>query len=265
MKSTTEPDASDLTRSLPDSWRGGVRLERAVSWPARNVVALTQTFSGSGSRTIVTHTASLIAQVEVLSGEVAFPLASGTVRAPRRFILVVPPRSVLPIRFDEATLTSVGLGTMAPLEPRQRPALLEWSTDTPLEWPVLSTAPLLATLDADAGVAAAIVAARRLLHEDLAVVAPIRLAARRQGMRADSLSREFARAYGCPPKQYCTKARMFDAVIGLLTGARILDAALRAGFGDLKRFYTHFRQMLETTPGTYASIKNRQDPIRERR
>lgn len=55
---------------------------------------------------------------------------------------------------------------------------------------------------------------------------------------------------------------MFDAVIVLLTGARILDAALRAGFGDVTRFYTHFRKMLETTPGTYAAIKNRQDDRR---
>lgn len=262
MTANITPQSTELARTLPDSWRGGVRLKRAVSWPARDVIALTQTFSGSASRTIVTHAASLIAQVEVLSGAVTFPLTSGTVRAPRRFIMVVPPRSVLPIRFEEATVATVGLGTMADREPRRQPALLEWSTAMPLEWPALSAAPLVAVLDADADVAPAIVAARRLLHDDLAGAAPIRLAARRLGLRADSLSREFVRAYGCPPKQYCTRARMFDAVIALLTGAGILDAALRAGFGDLKRFYDHFRQMLETTPGTYASIKNRQDTAR---
>lgn len=264
---TAGPNATPKNheRSLPDSRRGGLLLKRSVSWPARDVVALTQTFSGNGSRTIVTHRASLIAQVEVLSGEITFPLAAGAIQAPPRFILVVPPRSVLPIAFSEASITSIGLGTTAALEQRTTPALLEWPADTPLEWRVMTAAPEITALEADAAVSPAVAAARHLLHDDLSVAAPIRLAARRRGIRADSLSREFARAYGCPPKQYCTRARMFDAVISLLTGARILDAAFGTGFGDLKRFYAHFRQILQTTPGTYAAIKNRQDASRLRR
>lgn len=252
-------------RSLPDRCRGGLLLKRAVSWPARDVVALTQTFSGNGSRTVVTHAASLIAQVEVLAGEITFPLAVRTFEAPRRFILVVPPRSVLPIAFHDARIASVGLGTTRDVERRTLPAVLAWPAGTPLDWAAMSEAPTITTLDADADVPAAVVAVRRLLHEHRSAAAPIRLAARLGGMRPDSLSRDFTRAYGCPPKQYCTRARMFDAVIGLLMGARILDAAFSTGFGDLKRFYVHFRQILQTTPGTYATIKNRQDASRPSR
>ena len=251
--------APEHVRTLPERRREGLSLERSVSWPARDVVALTQTFNGDGSRTIVTHNAALIAMVEVRSGTITFPLAAGTVCAPPRFILVVPPRSVLPIAFLDAHVTSVGLGTIAALERHTVPALLEWPKGMPLEWPAMTASPTIATLDADATVPPAVVAVRSSLHDDLSATAPVRLAARRRGIRADSLSRDFARAYGCPPKQYCTRARMFDAVIVLLNGARILDAAFNAGFRDLKRFYTHFRQMLQTTPGTYASVKNRQD------
>jgi AraC-like DNA-binding protein len=73
------------------------------------------------------------------------------------------------------------------------------------------------------------------------------------------LTRAFTLAYGVPPKQYCNRARLFEAVIRLLSGVPIIEVALASGFNDLKRFYAQFRQLVRATPGVYAHVKKRQD------
>jgi AraC-like DNA-binding protein len=80
-------------------------------------------------------------------------------------------------------------------------------------------------------------------------------------MAPETLARRFADAYRITPKQYCHRARLFDAAILLFDGASVLDAALRAGFNDLTRFYTQFRRLLGGTPGAYARIRQRQDAV----
>jgi AraC-like DNA-binding protein len=244
---------------IPPTLRGDLVLERRARRCEDGGVALSHAFRGNGTRVLITNTACLLAKVEVVSGSVSFPLASGLVPAPPRFVLWVPPRTLLPVRFQHATVQSEGLGTFEPL--RRSPdgaALLRWPEGAPLSTELLRCEPL-AQLDADAQLPEAMVRARRLLHESLDQGAPVRGVAAELGLDADALSRAFTRAFGLTPKQYCHRARLFDASLKLLSGATILSAALETGWNDLSRFYAQFRRFLFATPGVYARAGKRQD------
>jgi AraC-like DNA-binding protein len=246
---------------LPSTLRGGVHLGREVLVARDGLVALRRSFAGNGTRTIVTHGASLLARVEVGSGAVSFPLASGVVRAPRTFLLALPPRSVLPIAFDRAHVTSEGVAGFAPYL-ASGPAMLEASGGPmPLDLAGVREAArgsVIAELDADRGVPRPVALARQMLHELLTSPAPIRIASRGTRIAPETLSRLFRRAYALGPKEYCHRARLFEAALYLLSGRRIVEAAFAAGWGDLSRFYAQFRRLVGATPGAYA-IKKRQD------
>jgi AraC-like DNA-binding protein len=225
-------------------------------------VALAQTFIGSDTRTLVTHDTFVLARVELLEGGLSFPLNSRCIQAPDRFLLAVPPRSVLPMTFERARVRSEGITGFSHLI-TNGPALLTCEGNEPfLDLEAARRAicaPILETLDPDADVAPVIARARGLLHELIAHPAPVRTAAKQVGIRQETLSRGFHQAYKISPKQYCHRARLFEAVLRLLSGVSIVDAALASGFWDLKRFYTQFNRLLGTTPGVYTQVKKRQD------
>jgi len=242
--------------------RGQMTLERRLLPVSDGLIALDQTFTGSDTRTVVTHSAFVLAIVEVLEGRLSFPLTSGSVEAPNRFVLAIPPRSVLPMSFEDALVRSQGVAGFLPLV-IEGPALLDPEIEVVLrDIQTIQRAArgrLLKPLNADAEVAPCIVRARTILHELIAHPAPLRSAARQVGVSAENLSRSFSRAYGIGPKQYCNRARLFEAALRLMSGATILQAALDAGFPDLKRFYVQFKRLLGTTPGAYVQVKKRQD------
>lgn len=256
---------ASLPLSLAGTRRGQLAIGRQLL-PARDgLIGLRQDFDGSDLRVVVTHQATVIALVQVEAGAVTFPLATGEIPAPPRFLLALPPRSVVPMRFHSARVRSDGVADFSPL----------WSGQAAF-WPTaqeqmpLSRAAVQALLnpaavarptriDPDAAVAAAVVRARVLLHEQLALPAPVRFAALRVGMAADTLTRLFSAAYGLPPKQYCHRARLFEAVLRLLSGQSILETAFNVGFNDVSRFYRQFKRVVRTTPGEYAEIGKRQD------
>jgi len=237
-------------------------LERRII-PARDgLFALAQTFTGSDTRTLVTHDAFIVSLVEVLDGSLEFLLNQDRIAAPTRFLLAVPPRGVLPMVFDRARVVTEGVTGISPLMIDVPTLFASGSGKTPLELESVRqalSAPILQRLDPDAGVAPQIVRARRLLHELIAHPAPARIAAKTVGICPETLSRGFYRAYCIGPKQYCHRARLFEAVLHLMSGVAIVDAAFDAGFSDVKRFYTQFKRLLGTTPGVYARIKKRQD------
>lgn len=236
---------------MPPTRRGTILLERSVE--ARDgVVRLRQRLVGDDCRVMVTHESALRSLVEVVDGALSFPLAGGEVVAPRRFVLAMPPRSMLPIRFCRAEVIADGIGAPRALDAHAAPAIEDTAGAT------------LAALDPDAGVPPAIARARVCLHEQLGCAAPVQRAAARAGIAAETLARAFAAAYRVTPKQYCHRARLFDAAIRIFGGDSVLEAALRAGFNDLTRFYVQFRSVLGSTPGSYARLRNRQDRARAR-
>lgn len=211
---------------------------------------------------VVTHGAFLVARVEVLAGRMVFPLASGEICAGERFVFFLPPRSVLPMRFDEAEVVSTGVAGFGAVALNEAVALADEGIADRIdkaEVGRLLRAPVLHSLSADDGVAALWVLARRMMHEALAHPAPVRHVARSLEIPVETLCRGFSREFGLSPKQYCHRARLFEAVLRLAAGATIVESAFAAGFGDLKRFYQQFRRIVGTTPGEYARVKKRQD------
>jgi AraC-like DNA-binding protein len=249
-------NATPMTE-LPPTRRGGVLLRRRVARLGPGAVALTHAFDGNGTRVLVTNAACLLAQVDVVRGSISFPLSSGHVQAPGRFVLWVAPRSVVPIQFDAASVRSDGIGMFDRIAPGSS-ALFCWPEGAALS-AALTGGATLASLESDAGVSFRVAAARARLHDRLHERAPVRSVANDVGLDVDALTRAFTRAYVLSPKQYCHRARLFDASLRLLSGAAIVSAALDAGFNDLSRFYAQFRRLLRTTPATYARAGKRQD------
>lgn len=254
--------------SLPETTRGAITLRRQLLRAEDGLVGLAQVFEGDGVRVIVTHGAWLLALVEVARGDVGFPLARGEVVPPRRFILSLPPRTVLPMRFEAAVVRSEGVASFTDGVLGPKAALLDAGSveQAPLDLRrarASAGAPLVAALDADVGVAAHVARARRALHGMLARPAPVRDAARGAGVAPETLTRAFEDAYRITPKQYCHRARLFAGALRLLAGKTILEAAFDAGFNDVTRFYTQFRRLLGATPGAYTAIRKRQDARRD--
>ena len=245
------------------SWsseRAGVCLERRRIAASDGLVGLEQTFRGDGTRVAVTHQAALVAQVTIERGALAIGSPGSEVVAPEAFVLVVPPRSVVRMAFRDAIVTSVGVAGKGPLVPAGLPSLRSF-VPFALNRSATATAAaggLLIELDPDAGAPRFVTTARAALHRHLGHPAPVRRAARAVDVAPETLARAFHRAYGLGAKEYCHRARLFDAVISLLGGAAIAQSAFDAGFNDLKRFYTQFRRTVGATPGAYA-VKKRQD------
>jgi hypothetical protein len=166
--------------SLFGSPRGPLILERG-RWPASDgLIGVVQKSSGHGRGTAITHSFAIIADVEVLSGCFYFPLPRGDVIAPRRFLMVVPPRSLVPIGHasaDAAAHVSTSVGVAAKMDVGTA-RLLHW------EGPLLTlnragiTAALqaapIADIAVDEGVPASMARARHYIHDCIAHPAPVR-------------------------------------------------------------------------------------------
>jgi AraC-like DNA-binding protein len=247
--------------ALRSQRRGGIVIERSL-YLAEGVAMLRQRFSGNDTRVVVTHEAGIRSVVEVRRGRLVIPLASGDFVAPARFVMAVPPRSIIALRFEHAEVITEGTGAAHRLDGHATPAIEAVAASSSAARHAMAvTGHVLAQLDPDVALAAPLVRARAALHAAIGTPAPVRAAAAAAGMAPETLARRFADAYRITPKQYCHRARLFDAAILLFDGASVLDAALRAGFNDLTRFYTQFRRLLGGTPGAYARIRKRQDAV----
>jgi AraC-like DNA-binding protein len=236
--------------------RGGVSIERRLLPSRDGRVWLDQSFRGQGTRTIVTHGAFLVTEIAVREGSLSFALASGEIEAPPRFVIAVPPRCALPLRFARARIESRGVAAFGAVA-FDAPILVPGASLDDVPHPWLAADPI--RLDPDGAVPVRVRRARHALHDLIMHPAPVGCAARRVGLAPETLVRGFARAYAISPKQYCQRARVFEAVLRLLSGAQVVEAGFDAGFSDVRRFYAAFRRVVGATPGGYARVKNRQD------
>jgi AraC-like DNA-binding protein len=245
------------------SQRGDLKLRRQIKRRPDGIVGLEQHFRGTALRTLVTHDYAIVSVIHVRRGQLSFPLTSGEIRAPSHLVLVVPKRSVLPMRFTDAEVDSSGIADKA--VEGNSPAARFIATHAEHDHVAAGAgAALIAdrsafALDPDAGVLAYIRRARMLLHENLGLWSPVARLAQEVGVCPETLNRGFQRAYHLGPKTYFDKARLFSSLLLILEGRNIMEAAFSSGFGDLKRFYHQFGEKIGATPGSYARIGNRQD------
>ncbi len=245
---------------LPLASRAGLVIERRFIGCIDGAVALSQHLRGDGDRVMVTHRAGLVSHVEVRSGHLFFETTAGAWQAPSRFTLVMPPRSVVRLRLANAHLFTAGVagaldfGRRSPVVLAEHAPLPPWG---PWVARALRAAPQ-AELDPDAGVPRWLAQGRAWLHECVSGPRPVTDVARRLTLSPETFTRRFRATWGIGPKEYCHRARLFQAMLGLLTGAAIVEAALESGFQDLTRFYVQFRRLLSTTPSGYQ-VRKRKD------
>jgi AraC-like DNA-binding protein len=77
------------------------------------------------------------------------------------------------------------------------------------------------------------------------------------GTHPSHLARSFTQTYGLAPHQYVLSRRIDRARSLLVDGIRPAAAATQAGFHDQSHLTRHFRRMLGTTPGAFASPRAR--------
>lgn len=73
------------------------------------------------------------------------------------------------------------------------------------------------------------------------------------GVRPSHLARAFSQTYGLAPHQYVLSRRVDLARRLLVDGAPAAAAAAQAGFFDQAHLTRHFRRILGTTPGAFAT------------
>ncbi|HEX6738017.1 MAG TPA: AraC family transcriptional regulator [Vicinamibacteria bacterium] len=244
------------------SVRGPLLLERRPVPGGPGLVALEQRLAchGSATRLLVTGEGWLLAAVEVERGRL--DAAGGA--TPARFTLFVPPRSVVSLRLEAAALWSLGVGGLGdPPAAHAVPVLLRAQEPRPVtaeDVLHLAGAETVRTLEADppgGGRRAPLADARRRLHENRAGPRPLAASAAELGLSPPALCKAFCAAYGITPKQYVQRARVFDAVLMLLLGRPVMEAALEAGFADLSRFYRQFGRLVGSTPARYRRASAR--------
>ena len=94
---------------------------------------------------------------------------------------------------------------------------------------------------------------RDLLESDLVRGVTLADAGRALGAHPTHLSRSFSATYGLAPHRYLTSRRVDLARGLLLRGMSVADVAVAAGFHDQSHLTRHFRRVLGTTPGRFAT------------
>jgi len=78
------------------------------------------------------------------------------------------------------------------------------------------------------------------------------------------ISRQFKASYGFSPMNYKRGLRVTVAMFHLLSGRTAIEAAERAGYQDLGRFYKQFKEYIRLTPESHRVKKGQKTPRRSR-
>ncbi|MGH9790505.1 MAG: helix-turn-helix domain-containing protein [Candidatus Acidiferrales bacterium] len=241
--------------------RRGLRLRRHVSLIQPGLLRVAQEIAAAGRNSILEVSGPfwICGLVRVFRGGVRYRSGNRLVQPRGRFFgMFLPPYSIAEVELTGSRTFSVGFlveGAAPPDAPRQ-PVLFEPASDR------LPASPedLLSLLAKSRGF-------QRICREDCPSPSATRLKGAldrdyaeplRLGQIAQSLdlspafaSRTFRKHYGISPSQYRQALRVLESMMRLAQGQPIVDVSLDVGFGDLSRFYRHFRRFVCTPPGRY--------------
>ncbi len=188
---------------------------------------------------------------EVVAGPKAIAL-------PDAFAMLVPPRSLLAVRFS-GLIEAAGFGSGRAL--KDMPAVPQLCALPPdAGFPQTLGASLDCVrggfaLPPDDHASSVTRRARSRLLDQRDNPRPIGDVAKALGVSLAGLSRAFRRDFRLSPKDYVQRIRIADAVLKLMEGMPILDVAMDTGFGGASRFYEQFSRVTGDTPGAYARFK----------
>ncbi len=247
--------------------RRGVRLHRHVALVQPGLLRIAQEMWVS-SRGVILEVSGpywICGLVRVLRGGVRYRSGNRFVQPRRRFFgMFLPPYSIAEVELIGSRTFSVGFlaeGGAPPDAPRQ-PVLFEPASD---QLPA-SREHVLSLLAKSGGLQMICrednpsTSATRLKGAlDHSYAQPLTLGqiARDVGLSPAFASRTFRRHYGASPSQYRQALRVLESMMRLAHGQPIVDVSLDVGFGDLSRFYRHFRRIVCTPPGRYRARRSK--------
>ncbi|MBV1858574.1 MAG: AraC family transcriptional regulator [Nannocystaceae bacterium] len=256
---------------MPTRWlisrKEGFEMRRRIARSPGGLASIEQRFIGDHRGAVIATAHSwFAAAVDVERGVLQFRDRHETRSAPQRFVLYVPPRSIVRMPVLDATVSTTGWAGIGHL-PRwpHVPLAVPFEGSLPPDLAslhnVLETADDACLAGADRGCPARIVDSRNALLDSAYRPLPVGRVTRRQGWDPSVFSRAFKDAYGLSPRSYCQRLRVHDAMMMLLTGVSIASAAFDVGFGDLSQFYRQFRHVTGHAPGRYrSSVGDRASP-----
>ncbi|MEM9073355.1 MAG: helix-turn-helix domain-containing protein [Myxococcota bacterium] len=233
-------------------------MRRRVVPGGDGLVSIEQRFFGDNPHAVIATASSwFVSLVRVERGLLEFRDGHEVRRAPRQFVLFVPPKSMVRMPVFGARIHTQGWGGLGhvarwPARPLAVP-IEEPTPDLSVLRATVEDADESRVVDADRGCSTRIRESRLALIDAMLQPLPVGRVARRSGWNSSVFSRSFRAAYGISPRAYCQRLRVHDAMMMLLTGVSIARVAFDAGFGDVSQFYRQFRRVTGAAPGRYRS------------
>lgn len=201
----------------------------------------------------------IFAVVQVSSGSVRYLQGERLITVPgSRYAIYAPRFSIVEALLDRSCSQSQALASTDELanDLPQQPVLI---CEPPAPFPS-SAAAVAAFLRIQEGMIrigrriaphAAAVRVKEAIDESYTLSGPLSEIAERLRIAPSTMSRCFRKAYGMAPVSYRHHLRIMDAMMRLLDGETVTDVCQEVGFGDLSRFYRHFRDLTLATPARY--------------
>ncbi|HZE71963.1 MAG TPA: AraC family transcriptional regulator [Pyrinomonadaceae bacterium] len=222
----------------------------------------TLAIDGPLSATVITCEAWLVELYELKSGDLAFLSGNESIAASTHKLGVLyPPFTITQPRFTNVQGHLVGIAATG--------SLLEEFKSTPILFDLaIAKAPpsvveILEILRRGINRRAvplnprpSLLALRtkRLIDETYRAHPVIARIAQRLGVTHEHLSRQFKCDFRLSPSAYLHKLRVADAPLRLARGEEIVNVSQEVGYNDLSRFYKHFRNVTDSSPGACKKI-----------
>lgn len=213
---------------------------------------------GVVTATFVTCHGWLMEYIEIEAGSLSFQCGGKTVFAPGpKSWVFYPPFSLCRPSLRNLRGKVQGRAGLGPItnQPLNGPIVFQSDASISDTVPqILSAAKEVQTVDLNPQASALSIRARQVMAQGYSTRLCMADIAAALGVSSAHLSRQFRRDYGMTPTQYLHQLRLADVPLQLARGAAIADVSLDAGYGDLSRFYKHFRKSTKSSPGRCRKI-----------
>ncbi len=253
---TLSPPAIEISRK-------GVRVHRHVSLihPGLLRVAQEMLVRTRGVILEVSGPYWICGLVRVLRGGVRYRSSNRFVQPCGRFFgMFLPPYSIVEVELIGSRTFSVGFlaeGDVPPDAPRQPVLFAPPSDRLPAAreevFALLARSRAFQVVCREDGPSPSAKRLKSALDRSYAQPLPLGQIARNLGHSPALASRTFRKGYGASPSQYRQALRVLESMMRLAHGHPIVDVSLDVGFGDLSRFYRHFRRIVCSPPGRYRT------------
>jgi AraC-like DNA-binding protein len=244
----------------------GLRVRRQASLLEPGLLRIVQEIEVHAQRRAIEVSGPfwVLGLVKICKGAVRYRTAQQAVEPGGRcFGLFLPPYSIVEVELTRSRTFSTGFLLRDPLPemPGEPAVFLVSSTRLPAGredlLAMLVNARNFQAISPQARPSPAAAQLKQALDRCYAQPLKLALIARFLARSPAAASRLFRRSYGLTPSQYRQSLRVLESLMRLAEGQPIVDVAGEVGFGDLSRFYTHFRRIACGSPGPYLPRRSK--------